>query len=87
MRSETMPLEILFPVEHDDEWNHFTHALYWLLQMDHDAKSRCDGTTGYARRLLEMRGYDADASLDYYKKSGGFCDCEILLNTDHSAVK
>jgi hypothetical protein len=31
--------------------------------------------------MLEERGHDADASLLLYRESGGYCDCEVLLNT------
>jgi Protein of unknown function (DUF2695) len=81
--------EILFPVERDYEWIAFCQTLGWLLRGDTpgDLPGRCDHTTRFARQLLEMRGYNADESLAFYAKTGGYCDCEILLNTDHFAAK
>jgi len=30
--------------------------------------------------LLAMGGFDVPASLAYFERRGGYCDCEILMN-------
>ena len=27
-----------------------------------------------------MRHVDVEASIDFYKQHGGYCDCEVMLN-------
>lgn len=35
----------------------------------------------FARALLaEMGNFDVEASLEYFERNGGHCDCEILFN-------
>lgn len=45
-------------------------------------KSDCDSTTGrpFAKSILEDLGADVEASLTYFSKHGGYCDCEIIMN-------
>jgi hypothetical protein len=71
---------VLWPAADDPEWTGFCAALYWLLGSR--LSSGCDHSTRHARLLLEARGYDADASLRVYASQGGYCDCEVLWNTD-----
>jgi hypothetical protein len=32
--------------------------------------------------MKTMGGIDIVASLDYFARHGGYCDCEILMNVD-----
>lgn len=37
----------------------------------------------FATAILEsMGGIDVAASLSYFERNGGYCDCEILFNVD-----
>lgn len=74
---------VLWPDPDDPEWQGFCNALLWLLGST--VPGRCQTTCELARGLLEARGYDADASLEVYERSGGYCDCEVLMNTDDLA--
>lgn len=43
-----------------------------------------------ARKLLERFGADVPKSLAYFKKHGGFCDCEIIVNcawNEHKRIR
>jgi hypothetical protein len=72
---------VLQPKAGDPEWEGFALALYWLLGSD--VPGRCKTDHRSARRLLELHGgYDVDACLALYSEKGGYCDCEVLLNTD-----
>ncbi len=47
----------------------------------------CSGDTdrNNARKVLKMMGFDnqsIEGSFKYFEGSGGFCDCEILLNVE-----
>jgi hypothetical protein len=73
--------------DHDDEaWMEFCEALFVALGEDlpggcmagHQRSARFY----FAERLLEARGFDAEASLALYEQRGGLCDCEILFNVD-----
>jgi hypothetical protein len=75
---------ILFPVEGDPPWENFCETLFQTLGAE--LPGRCESTTYYARLLLESLGFDSENSLAYYRKYGGYCDCEILLNTAAFAV-
>ena len=47
-------------------------------------REECDGTTKYARSILERMAetapIDIESTLNWLKNKGGYCDCEILLN-------
>jgi len=73
-------VKVLQPLSDSEDWCGFCQALYWMLGSD--VPGRCDHTTRLAEALLKLRGYDAGACLKLYQITGGFCDCEILLNTD-----
>jgi hypothetical protein len=72
---------VLWPDAANPEWRRFCKGLRWLLGSGL-GPGGCDGSTRHARVLLEARGHDADASLQVYESSGGYCDCEVLLNAD-----
>jgi Protein of unknown function (DUF2695) len=80
------PRPVLRPDRDDDAWNEFADALWKAL--GEDLPGLCMGARQhcarfyFAERLLEARGFDAEASLALYETRGGFCDCEILLNAD-----
>lgn len=47
----------------------------------------CDNTMRFTRKWL-MKHFDHDLSkvsdaMDFLMDNGGYCDCEVLLNTDH----
>jgi Protein of unknown function (DUF2695) len=62
------------------EWREFCVALWRAL--GDEAPGLCMGTHYFTERLLEARGFDVEASLALYEGSGGYCDCELLLNVD-----
>lgn len=45
---------------------------------------KCRGGTDktFATAILTDMGMDVEASLKYFEKHGGYCDCEILFNVD-----
>src|SRR5262245_42712848 len=47
-----------------------------------DGGRECDHTARHALAWLRRRGLDADAIHTVLKSSGGYCDCEIVLNVD-----
>ena len=36
----------------------------------------------HSRAILESMGCDVEASLDYFRGHGGYCDCEVIFNVD-----
>jgi Protein of unknown function (DUF2695) len=77
-------LAVLRPNPSDPRWVEFCEALWMAL--GEELPGLCMGARQYsarhyfAERLLEGRGFDAEASLALYEKRGGYCDCEILWN-------
>jgi uncharacterized protein DUF2695 len=51
------------------------------------SKQGCDARTlRLAEKVLrDMGGIDIEASLEYFREHGGYCDCEILVNIDWNA--
>jgi hypothetical protein len=38
-------------------------------------------THALTKRVLTLMGHvDVEASIDFYKQHGGYCDCEVMLN-------
>jgi hypothetical protein len=38
-------------------------------------------THALTKRVLKLMGHvDVEASIDFYKQHGGYCDCEVMLN-------
>lgn len=74
-------LPALHPDRRDAAWNEFCDALYEALGGRLPGRCQRHGSSHYyARRLLEERGFDGEASLALYREHGGYCDCEILMN-------
>ncbi len=49
---------------------------------------QCQGGTDKSKAIaiLEtMPDIDVEASLDYFERHGGYCDCEILFNVEDAA--
>jgi Protein of unknown function (DUF2695) len=77
---------VLRPDRADAAWDEFCGALWAAL--GEELPGLCMGARQhcaryyFAERLLEARGFDAEASLALYARHGGYCDCEILFNVD-----
>ena len=86
--SERKP--VLRPDPYDEAWNEFCEALWESLGEELPGlcmAARHSARHYFAERLLEARGFDAEASLALYEKRGGYCDCEILLNVDQPTLE
>jgi|HubBroStandDraft_3_1064219.scaffolds.fasta_scaffold1710055_1 hypothetical protein len=74
---EFQELDIMTP-EHP-RWDEFCSEL------DHSiACDQCYDECAGAREILTKYAVDIDASVEYFREHGGFCDCEILMNVDSS---
>jgi len=40
-----------------------------------------------ASPILRSMGFDVEKSIAYFRKHGGFCDCEILFNVERSVKR
>jgi hypothetical protein len=84
-----MSLEIL--TSQSPRWYLFGAMLSDMLQGDlPEGKWRCgnDGSGGSMHRYTEallktMGGIDIVGTLDFFRKHGGHCDCEVLFNVEH----
>ena len=38
-----------------------------------------------SQKLLIEMGCDVDASLEYFREHGGYCDCEVLFNVEEGS--
>lgn len=59
-------------------WNRFAETLYEILE-------NCGGCFGDLRTcntLLDDSPFHKEATLAYFEKNGGYCDCEVLINVD-----
>lgn len=46
-----------------------------------DWKENCDNTPKGTRAMLQtMNGIDVEGTLDFFRRLGGYCDCEVWLN-------
>jgi hypothetical protein len=72
--------EILTPASL--RWGEFTDALVQSLK-----RHGCDAQSQrHAKRIIAaMGGIDVEGSLAYFRKYGGYCDCEILINVEDCA--
>lgn len=43
----------------------------------------CDQTHRYTKDFLTERGMDVGTTLRWLERSGGYCDCEVLMNVPH----
>jgi hypothetical protein len=48
---------------------------------EHLQKARCDGTHAFTRAWLERAGRDVARVCAWLESTGGFCDCEVAINT------
>lgn len=73
--------EIMTP--ESPRWLEFIEKLHESIQLCGCGGDRVKPTHPIARRILKlMKCTEVNASLEYFKAHGGYCDCEILLNVD-----
>jgi hypothetical protein len=65
---------VLTPDPYSSEWRVFLDEMW--------QHTGCHGDHRVASLLLELGGYEVEASLALYRDQGGWCDCEIRLNLD-----
>lgn len=80
------PLPFLMHPEHP-RWEEFAVKLWVELDFDWGDKgvrSKCNMSHSRpsASKILKEMGADVAASLALFEMSGGFCDCEIIINVD-----
>jgi hypothetical protein len=85
-----MGLEIL--ATDSPRWDEFADALYEVTRIPGDPEAwRCDGDNlqagnlayRYAKLVMTAMGnVDIPASIEFFQRHGGYCDCEILFNVD-----
>lgn len=70
--------------DHPD-WNEFVMCMMDLESCDRvpkDTELTCDGTQRITRLVLEtFKDIDIEATLEYFQEFGGYCDCEVNMNT------
>jgi hypothetical protein len=77
-------LKILTPSS--NRWYEFGDMLFQRLGCD--LPGLCNGDYHHAKTATAlMGGIDIEGSVAYFKKHGGYCDCEILLNVLPPGVK
>jgi hypothetical protein len=80
--AETIPDNTLTPLK--PEWDMFTSELCHHLNFpDPDSGlhySSCDGSFKISRNIIENRfpKFDLEATINYFKKSEWYCDCEVF---------
>ena len=70
------------------QWLEFRHRLTgregcqfrWTDGRHEDPEWTCHGDHTKAREILKKMNCEVEASIEYFKSVGGFCDCDILLN-------
>ena len=76
--------QILTPEHH--YWNAFTLILGGPGYCDFDNHARCNQGSdfAYSRAVLQrcFPGIDVEATLQFFRDNGAFCDCEVLYNID-----
>lgn len=71
-----MEKEIMTPANF--RWDEFVSCLGEVAGKCNTSKER-----PLARSILEEMGnVDIEASMEYFDKHGGYCDCEILFNVE-----
>jgi len=78
-------MDILTPKH--NRWHEFTSRLGGSEACDfrEDGTWKCKGgidKTFSTSILTDMGGIDVPATLEYFTKHGGHCDCEVLFNVD-----
>ncbi len=48
---------------------------------EHLKQARCDCTLAFTRAWLERAGHDVVRVCLWLESTGGFCDCEVAINT------
>ena len=80
-----------FIVPGHERWNEFVERLEgpegcWLRTNDDGAViGDCDNGLERSTRILRAMGCNAaevKVTLEYFRRHGGYCDCEVLLNVD-----
>jgi hypothetical protein len=70
-------LGILSP-EHP-RWDEFVSRL----DLEGEKMGGCDLTHRHSKKVMtEMGGIDVDATLEFFRGHGGYCDCEVLVNVE-----
>jgi Protein of unknown function (DUF2695) len=75
--TDSLTSEIMTP--ENPRWSEFTAQLGDAIN-----RHRCNSVdTRLAQRLLtSMKCVDVEASIEYFRDHGGYCDCEILMNVE-----
>lgn len=81
-------MEIMTPT--NPRWDEFTEKLGGedgcnFREKDGKTIWTCNGEKDrpFARKILtEMGDIDIDATMEFFNKHGGYCDCEILFNVE-----
>src|SRR5215467_7040272 len=53
-------------------------------QLGHE---ECDGTLRHTLLFLSQSGTEAGPVIEWLKRNGGFCDCEVLANTEEKFLE
>lgn len=86
-----MQTQVAILTPDSERWEEFTARLSGpdgVNMHEDDAgnlKCECDGKTlthSAAILLAYFPEFDVNATLDYFRDRGGYCDCEVLWNVD-----
>jgi hypothetical protein len=44
----------------------------------------CDHTRRLTKQWIESRGHDVEAVFEWLDDNGGYCDCEVLFNSEQN---
>lgn len=53
-------------------------------QLSHE---ECDDTLRHTLLFLSQNGIEAGPVIEWLEKNGGFCDCEVLANTEERVLQ
>ena len=72
---------------HDPRWDEFIDRLAGPDACNFRTdRWTCFGDMRFTERILREMGLDEpsiDVSTAYFKRHGGYCDCEVIFNVDH----
>lgn len=51
------------------------------------SEEACDDTLRYTLSFLSQNGIDAGPTTEWLKKHGGYCDCEVLANSEAKFIE
>jgi hypothetical protein len=80
-----MIANVLTPLK--SEWEKFTSELIFHLHItdegDDTWNSNCDASFKLCRNIISSRypEFDLEATIEYFRKSGWFCDCEVFCES------